>query len=140
MRIKQCKELSQEYKNRNTLYNELQSINTKNFHIDSNMYEQKIISLYDKEKSRSDKIISEIETSESKADYIELKMEENKILESILALKEKYSNELITYSLDVNENLEVLKGQMELWEENYLLKSSINGTLYYSKVWNKIAI
>lgn len=137
MRIKQCKELSQEYKNRNTLYNELQSINTKNFHIDSNMYEQKIISLYDKEKSRSDKIISEIETSESKADYIELKMEENKILESILALKEKYSNELITYSLDVNENLEVLKGQMELWEENYLLKSSINGTLYYSKVWNK---
>lgn len=90
MRIKQCKELSQEYKNRNTLYNELQSINTKNFHIDSNMYEQKIISLYDKEKSRSNKIISEIETSESKADYIELKMEENKILESILALKEKY--------------------------------------------------
>lgn len=133
LRLKEYSKLLLELEKKYLLYIDLQKINSLNYFTDSNLYKKKLISEYDKDNSRSKKILSEIETIEGSSEYIKLKLEKIRTIESIINLEENYNNEKRLIILDINENIELLKGRIKSWEELYILKSPIKGYIYYNK-------
>ncbi|RXQ97397.1 HlyD family efflux transporter periplasmic adaptor subunit [Ancylomarina salipaludis] len=63
----------------------------------------------------------------------EEKMIDNKILE----ITAEYKDRLRQLIADVEESYIILKSQIDIWEELYLLKAPISGKLTFTNVWSK---
>jgi hypothetical protein len=60
-----------------------------------------------------------------------------KIKESLLDLTIQYEKEINQYNADINEALQLLKVALGQWQEKYLVKSPINGTITFTSFWNE---
>jgi multidrug resistance efflux pump len=52
-------------------------------------------------------------------------------------LQMQYEKELSQFRLDLNESKQNLDNLVHLWEEKYLIKSPVKGTMTYTSVWSE---
>jgi HlyD family secretion protein len=132
-RLKFHQILFEQFQHKTSLYLDLQGINNEIHIADSNLFKKNVISLHDKEGSRYKRIASEIEAINSYNEYIQLQLEQNKTLENLVMLEEEHHNKKWSILLDISETIELLKGEIKEWEELFLLKATISGSVFYGK-------
>ena len=126
---------NRQYKQRNILEKEL-SIVSKEFKRDSLLYTRGVISESTYQKSEKDYLIQSYTFHGSRSTLSETQIEINEVDQAIIDLeldKENTSKELQDQILHAYDNL---LAQMAIWEQNYLLKSPIDGSVSFNSFWS----
>lgn len=73
----------------------------------------------------------------SKNSLINTEIEISQLEQSILDLQLEYYQQISTFKTNLKQSFDLLKTQTEIWEQTYLLKSSIDGIVTFTNVWSK---
>jgi multidrug resistance efflux pump len=118
------------------LYSENQKLEAKKFGRDSSLYVSKVISESDLEKSRQALIRMNIELQGVRLDHsaktIEL-AEKRQLLQDYRINRIEEGDKLIS---SLSESFLNLKAQLNIWKNNYLLISPIEGIVSFTKFWS----
>ncbi len=124
-----------QYKQQTILKKEL-SIVSKEFNRDSLLYTRGVISKSEYQKSEKDYLKQSYTFHGSRSTLSETQIEINEVDQEIIDSdldKEKQKKELQDIITQANDNL---VAQMDIWEQNYLLKSPIDGTVSFNSFWS----
>jgi hypothetical protein len=118
------------------LVSENQKLEVGKYQRDSVLHMGKSIADIDLEKSRQALLRTSIELQQVRLDHsqksIEL-AEKMQILQDFKISRDEEQDKLISI---LNESFMNLKAQFRIWENTYLLKSPIDGTVTFTKFWN----
>jgi HlyD family secretion protein len=73
----------------------------------------------------------------SKNSLINTEIEISQLEQNILDLQLEYYQQLSTFKTNLTQSFDLLKNQAEAWEQTYLLKSSIDGIVTFTNIWNQ---
>lgn len=126
---------NRQYKQRTILEKEL-NIVSKEFHRDSVLYTRGVISMADYQKSEKGYLQQSYAFHGSRSTLSATQIQINEVDQDIIDLdldKEKQRKELQDIILHANDNL---VAQIDIWEQNYLLKSPIDGSVSFNRFWS----
>jgi len=126
---------NRQYKQRTILEKEL-AIVSKEFHRDSLLFTRGVISKADYQKSEKIYLQQSYAFHGSRSTLSSTQIQINEVDQEIIDLdldKEKQRKELQDIILHTNDNL---VAQIDIWEQNYLLKSPIDGSVSFNRFWS----
>lgn len=126
---------NRQYKQRTILEKELEIV-SKEFHRDSLLFIRAVISKAEYQKSEKDYLKQSYAFHGSRSTLSSTQIQINEVDQEIIDLdldKEKQRKELQDIILHANDNL---LAQIAIWEQNYLLKSPINGSVSFNSFWS----
>ncbi|MRT93863.1 HlyD family secretion protein [Ancylomarina sp. 16SWW S1-10-2] len=126
---------NRQYRQRNILEKEL-SITYKEFNRDSLLYSRGVISKSAYQQSEKNYLQQSYTFHGSRSTLSATQIEINELDQDIIDLdldKEKQRKELQDVIIQTNDNL---IAQMDIWEQNYLLKSPIDGSVSFNSFWS----
>jgi multidrug efflux pump subunit AcrA (membrane-fusion protein) len=137
--IKRQEEYISELENQRILSEEDLQLSFNSYRRDSTLFHKSnyTISINEFEQSRQALLQKRISFSSLKSS---IKNNESSILqmkESLLDLEIQYEKELNQYKTDLNEALQLLKVAIGQWEEKFLVKSPVKGTITFTSFWNE---
>jgi multidrug resistance efflux pump len=137
--VKRQEEYISELENQRILSEEDLHLAFNSYRRDSTLFHNSnyTISINEFEQSRQALLQKQLSFSSLKSS---IKNNESSILqmkESLLDLEIQYKKELNQYQADLNEALQLLKVAIGQWEEKYLVKSPVNGTITFTSFWNE---
>jgi len=103
---------------------------------DSSLYSNKTIALSDFEKSKSTLLDNKYSVVSSATTIDNTLISISQLEQSILELEQDFSEKKKTYELTLKESFDNLQSQIKLWEQTYILKSPIDGTITFTKIWS----
>ncbi len=103
---------------------------------DSSLYLNKTIALSDFEKSKSMLLDNKYSVVSSSTTIDNTLISISQLEQSILELEQDFSEKKKTYELTLKESFDNLQSQIKLWEQTYVLKSPIDGTITFTKIWS----
>ncbi len=106
------------------------------FSRDSSLYSDKTIALADFEKSKTTLLDNKYSVVSSSATIDNTLISICQLEQSILELEQDYAEKKKTYELSLKESFDNLQSQIELWEQTYILKSPVDGTITFTKIWS----
>ena len=118
-------------------YYENQKLETKKYKRDSILFEGRAISESELERSRQSLIRINIELQQVRLDRSEKAIEmaeKRQLLQDFIIKRVEEKEKLIAILVESFQNL---KAQIELWENNYLLVSPIEGTISFTSFWTE---
>jgi len=126
---------NRQYKQQTILEKEL-SIVSKEFNRDSLLYTRGVISKSECQKSEKDYLKQSYTFHGSRSTLSSTQIQINEVDQEIIDLdldKEKQLIELQDIITQANDNL---VAQMDIWEQNYLIKSPIDGSVSFNSFWS----
>ncbi len=126
---------NRQYKQRSILEKEL-SIVSKEFNRDSLLYTRGVISKSEYQKSEKNYLKQSYAFHGSRSTLSATQIQINEVDQEIIDLdldKEKQRKELQDIMTQTNDNL---LAQMDIWEQSYVLKSPIAGTVSFNSFWS----
>ena len=137
--ISRQKEYIFELEKQRILSDEDLQLSFNSFRRDSQLFHNSnyTISIYEFEQSRQALLQKRISNSTLKSSVKNAESSLLKMTESLLDLKVQYEKEINQYNTDINEALQLLKVTLGQWEEKYLVKSPVNGTITFTIFWNE---
>jgi len=126
---------NRQYKQRSILAKEL-AIVGKEFKRDSLLYTRGVISKSNYQKSEKDYLQKSYDFHGSRSTLSATQIEINEVDQAIIDLeldKENTLKELQDLILHANDNL---MAEIDIWEQNYLLKSPIAGSVSFNRFWS----
>ncbi len=126
---------NRQYKQQTILKKEL-SIVSKEFHRDSLLYSRGVISNSEYQKSEKDYLKQSYAFHGSRSTLSSTQIQINEVDQEMIDLdldQEKQRKELQDIIIQANDNL---VAQIDIWEQNYLLKSPINGSVSFNSFWS----
>jgi len=126
---------NRQYKQRTILEKEL-GIVSKEFHRDSLLFTRGVISKADFQKSEKVYLQESYAFHGSRSTLSSTQIQINEVDQEIIDLdldKEKQRKELQDIIQHANDNL---VAQIDIWEQNYLLKSPIDGSVSFNRFWS----
>jgi HlyD family secretion protein len=103
---------------------------------DSSLYSNNTIALSDFEKSKSTLLDNKYSLVNSSATIDNTLISISQLEQSILELEQEYAEKKKTCELTLKESFDNLQSQIKLWEQTYVLKSPIDGTITFTKIWS----
>jgi multidrug resistance efflux pump len=118
------------------LYSENQKLEAKKYDRDSTLFAGRVIPESDLEKSRQSLIRIKIELQQVRLDHSEksIEMAEKRQLLQDYRIKRLEEGEKLRSVLE--ESFLNLKAQINIWENNYLLISPVDGIISFTKFWS----
>ncbi|MFH0842571.1 MAG: HlyD family efflux transporter periplasmic adaptor subunit [Bacteroidota bacterium] len=137
--INRQEEYISELENQQNLSEEDLQLAFNSFHRDSLLFHRSnfTISINEFEQSRQALLQKRISFSSLKSSVKNAESSSLKMKESLLDLKIQYEKEINQYNADINEALQLLKVALGKWEEKYLVRSPVNGTITFTSFWNE---
>ncbi|MCZ4693651.1 HlyD family efflux transporter periplasmic adaptor subunit [Ancylomarina euxinus] len=126
---------NRQYKQRNILEKEL-AIVYKEFHRDSLLYTRGVISKANYQQSEKEYLQQSYAFHGSRSTLSSTQIQINEVDQSIIDLdldEENKRKELLDQILHAYDNL---TAQIDIWEQNYLLKSPITGAVSFNRFWS----
>ena len=126
---------NRQYKQQTILKKEL-SIVSKEFHRDSLLYSRDVISNSEYQKSEKDYLKQSYAFHGSRSTLSSTQIQINEVDQEIIDLdldQEKQRKELQDIIIQANDNL---GAKIDIWEQSYLLKSPIDGSVSFNKFWS----
>ena len=126
---------NRQYKQRTILEKEL-TIVSREFHRDSLLFTRGVISKAEYQKSEKIYLQQSYAFHGSRSTLSSTQIQINQVDQEIIDLdldKEKQRKELQDIILHANDNL---VAQIDIWEQNYLLKSPIDGSVSFNSFWS----
>lgn len=112
-------------------------LSQKKYNRDSILYNDKVIPDAEFEKSKSELIQKKISVETIKNNVSNIELQIVNLEQEFLDLQLKYLDENKKFESTLIEQSDNLKAKIELWEQNYILKSPINGCVSFSDIWSK---
>ena len=103
---------------------------------DSSLYSNKTIALSEFEKSKSTLLDNKYSFVSSATTVDNTLISINQLEQNILELEQDFSEKKKSYELTLKESFDNLQSQIKLWEQTYVLKSPIDGTITFTKIWS----
>lgn len=107
------------------------------FNRDSILFVQEIITGNDYDVSRNNYLQHKQSILSSLAAMKQYTMQINSQKEALFDLRQKITETEAMRKLELDNSFQALKIAMQSWEENYLIKTPISGTVNFMGIWNK---
>jgi len=101
------------------------------------LYDSSVISQVDLEKSKSDFLQKELSYEEARTDLANTLITISKIEQDILDLELQEERDDKQRLLNIKEAFEALGSQVEIWEQDYVLRAPVHGTVSFTKYWKE---
>jgi HlyD family secretion protein len=113
------------------------SLAVKQFQRDSILYLQQVMSSSQLEKSETQKLNKLFEWKETQTNLASAEIEVSNLHQEILELELKFEENQRNYIQSLREAYEKLKGQIDIWENTYTLKSPFKGMVSFTRIWSE---
>ena len=104
---------------------------------DSTLYKQGVIPTADYEKSRSELLKKQRAYEQSRTAIVDADIQISKLQQQILDLELQENEEFDKLNLAVRESLENLISEIAAWEQNYVLRTTVAGTVSFTRIWSE---
>jgi HlyD family secretion protein len=134
--IANIKEYMNRLKIKEKLYSENHRLESNKYGRDSSLYNEKVISQSDLERSRHALLRESIELQQVRLDYSEKSIElaeKHQLLQDYRITKIEEKEKLVAA---LRESFLNLRAQINLWENTYLLISPVEGIVSFTKFWS----
>ncbi len=109
----------------------------KQYQRDSILYLQEVMSSSQLEQSETQKLKKLFEWKETQTNLASAQIEVSNLQQEILELELKFEETQRGYLQASREAFENLKGQINIWENDYLLRSPFNGKVSFTRIWSE---
>jgi multidrug efflux pump subunit AcrA (membrane-fusion protein) len=109
----------------------------RQYNRDLKLYNDSVIPDAEIDKSEAHKLAAQLKWEESRSKMSANGIEIQKLDQTILDLKLKAQNEKEQKQTDVREAFEKMIAQIDMWEQNYLLKAPIDGIVSFIGFWSE---
>ncbi|OFX22988.1 MAG: hypothetical protein A2033_13235 [Bacteroidetes bacterium GWA2_31_9] len=133
--IESYRKLSGKQKQQSKLYEEQLSISQKQFARDSILHLSKAISDADFEKNRKEFIDKQLMYENSKTASVNIQISISQLEQQIIDLQSKQNENFSEMKNSIIEVSENLKAKINKWEQDYIIKSPIDGVVSLSGIW-----
>ena len=135
--IERIQKLSSNLLNQRKTMEEEVHLIEKKFNRSKKLYEEKVISVVDLEKTEAEYLQykRQLDNMENQIVNNEISIEQLKV--RIIDLEQNRINDLTTRQSSIQQTIDGLKGEIKIWEENYLVKAPISGKTSFTKFWSE---
>lgn len=133
--IDSYRKLAEKHKHQSKLYEEQLSIAQKQFARDSILHLSKAISDADFEKNRKEFIDKQLLYENSKTASVNIQISIAQLEQQIIDLQSKQNENFSEMKNSIHEASENLKAEINKWEQDYIIKSPIDGIVSLSGIW-----
>lgn len=109
----------------------------KQFHRDSMLYAKQMIADAEYERAQQQVLASKLQLNQSLLGMNNSEINITRLKQSIRECYSQYNNELSTYLTNIQGAIDKITSSIEIWEQTYLFRSSINGIVSFSNYWSK---
>ncbi len=122
------------YKQRNTLEEDYNLMN-KDYKRHKKLFENGAIAEVELERSKSEVLKKQHDFEGARTNLANTQIQINELEEDILDLQLQYRQEYSKLKLALRESNDNLISQINIWEQNYLIKAPITGSASFNKFW-----
>jgi multidrug efflux pump subunit AcrA (membrane-fusion protein) len=130
-------QLNQELQNRDQLLKQQLSLERKKFIADSSLVVDKVIAPLEFDNSKKELINKQILADATRASILENKLQQAEYMKTITELKQQKLQQENELEQRIRENVKRLQGQIEIWEQQYVIKSPEDGNISFFKFWKE---
>ncbi len=104
---------------------------------DSNLFIAEAISSLDFEQTQSIFLQKKLSYQNAKTNIFSTKIQITQLQQNILDLEIEYINQKKQLESELSKNFDILKNSIKIWEQNYILKTPINGKVVFTNIWKE---
>ncbi|MEP7143445.1 MAG: HlyD family efflux transporter periplasmic adaptor subunit [Ferruginibacter sp.] len=130
-------ELNKELQTRDILLKQQLMLENKKFQADSFLVKEKIIAPLEFDNSRKELINKQMNADATKSGILQNKLQQTEYLKTITELKQQKLQQQYDLQQKIKEDVKRLHGQLEVWEQKYLMKSPVDGKTVFFNVWKE---
>lgn len=130
-------QLDNELKNRDILLKQQLSLEKKKFIADSSLVIDKVIAPLEFDNSKKELINKQMNADATRTSMLQNKLQQTEYLKNITDLQQQKLQQENDLKQKIRENVKRLQGQMEIWEQHYLIKSPVEGKATFFKFWKE---
>jgi HlyD family secretion protein len=113
------------------------ALSENQFSRDSTLFVQGVIPAADYEKSRSELLRTQRSYEQSRTAIMDAEIQISKLEQQILDLRLQKNNEFESLQLAMREALENLVSEINAWEHNFILRTTVGGTVSFTRIWSE---
>ena len=113
------------------------ALSENQFSRDSTLFVQGVIPAADYEKSRSELLQKQRSYEQSRTAIMDAEIQISKLEQQILDLRLQKNNEFESLQLAMREALENLVSEISAWEHNFILRTTVGGTVSFTRIWSE---
>ncbi|MBE0653664.1 MAG: HlyD family efflux transporter periplasmic adaptor subunit, partial [Bacteroidales bacterium] len=113
------------------------ALSENQFSRDSTLFVQGVIPAADYEKSRSELLQKQRSYEQSRTAIMDAEIQISKLEQQILDLRLQKNNEFESLQLAMREALENLVSEISAWEHNFILRTTVSGTVSFTRIWSE---
>lgn len=135
--LEEYRQLQEKYQTQESIYKEEFSLVEKDFNRYSSLFSEQSIAIKEFEDKKREYLSAKRNYENVKISAINNKLMINNLEKSRLQLQMQAYREKESHLQDLNQSTRSLKAQIESWEQTYLLKAPIDGTVSLFSFWAK---
>jgi multidrug resistance efflux pump len=130
-------ELNKELQSRDTFLKQQLMLEKKKFEADSYLVKEKVIAPLEFDNSRKELIDKQMNADATKSGIIQNKLQQTEYIKTITDLQQQKLQQENDLQQKIREDVKRLQGQLEVWEQKYLMKSPVDGKAVFFNVWKE---
>jgi len=123
------------YRQRNTLQDDYK-LAQKDYERHKRLFDSEAIAEAELEKKESEMLQKKGEFETSRINLMDTEIKIDELKAQILDYQLQYKQDSSTFKLNLRESFDNLVSQIDIWEQNYLIKASIAGIATFTRFWS----
>lgn len=128
-------QLNEELQRKDVMLQQQLMLEQKRFKIDSQLAREKVIAPLELDNSKRQLLDKQMTADATRANLLQNKLQQTEYLKTITDLQQQSLQQENDLQQKVREQAKQLQGQLEVWEQQYLVKSPVAGKVSFFKFW-----
>jgi len=128
-------QLNEELQRKDVMLQQQLMLEQKRFKIDSQLAREKVIAPLELDNSKRQLLDKQMTADATRANLLQNKLQQTEYLKTITDLQQQSLQQENDLQQKVREQVKQLQGQLEVWEQQYLVKSPVAGKISFFKFW-----
>lgn len=128
-------QLNEELQRKDVMLQQQLMLEQKRFKIDSQLAREKVIAPLELDNSKRQLLDKQMTADATRANLLQNKLQQTEYLKTITDLQQQSLQQENDLQQKVREQVKQLQGQLEIWEQQYLVKSPVAGKVSFFKFW-----
>lgn len=124
------------YDQRTTLQEDY-DLAVKDYERHKSLFESETIAEVELEQKKSEMLKKKSDFEASRANLADTRIKIAELEEQILDYQLQFQQDSSTFKLNLRESFDNLVSQIDIWEQNYLIRASINGIATFTRFWSE---
>ena len=129
--------VNEELQNRDILLKEQLMLENKKFLADSSLVKDKVIAPLEFDNSKKELLNKQMNADATKTSILQNKLQQTEYLKTITDLQQQKLQREYDLTQQIRDNVKRLQGELEVWEQKYLIKSPVDGKAVFFKFWKE---